>query len=81
MQWTITLNQSTNEQLNRMAVLTQCGEQELLENIVANSISERLERLAAIQEGLDDIQAGRTIPHDVVMKEMEELIENIGLQA
>ncbi len=37
--------------------------------------------LAAIQEGLDDIKAGRTTPHDAVMREMEDIIENIAVRS
>lgn len=34
---------------------------------------------ATIQAGLDDIEAGRVVPHEQVMQEMEKWLESYGV--
>ena len=45
---------------------------------VARAVAEAVRREAAfldfVQEGLDDLDAGRTVPHEVVMAELDAMI-------
>jgi len=45
---------------------------------VAMAVTEAARReaafLAFVQEGIDDLDAGRTVPHDVVMAELDAMI-------
>ncbi len=45
---------------------------------VARAVTEAARReaafLAFVQEGVDDLDAGRTVPHEVVMAELDEMI-------
>ncbi len=43
---------------------------DLLDSLIAESVEEKLDRLAAIQEGLDDIEAGRIEDHEDVIHEV-----------
>lgn len=43
---------------------------------IDNLTSEELDK--EIRKGLDDIKAGRVVSHDELMKEMNELINNVG---
>lgn len=45
---------------------------------VAMAVTEAARReavfLAFVQEGIDDLDAGRTVPHDIVMAELDAMI-------
>lgn len=46
----------------------------LPEDATVEDAIERLLLLSAIEQGLDDVRAGRTVPHAEVVREMEEQI-------
>ncbi|MDR1921433.1 MAG: hypothetical protein LBS31_06790 [Candidatus Adiutrix sp.] len=74
MQMTISINPALEEQLSRLSALTKCGQAQLLEELISNGLAEKLERLAAIQEGLDDMAAGRTLAHEEVKAKAQTAI-------
>ncbi len=47
--------------------------QEMPDSATWNDIEERMRFLAAIQEGLEDIRAGRVIPHQDVMENLKQV--------
>jgi predicted transcriptional regulator len=46
--------------------------QEMPDSATWNDIEERIRFLAAIQEGLEDIKAGRVIPHQDVRESLKQ---------
>ncbi len=70
MPMTISLTPALEDKLNRVASLTKRDIQAVLDSLIAESVEEKLDRLAAIQEGLDDIEAGRIEEHEDVIHEV-----------
>lgn len=66
MEMTISVNPAVEEQLSRLLSITKGDKAELLEELISSGVTEKLERLAAIQEGLDDIVLGRTLTTEEV---------------
>ena len=46
--------------------------QELPDSVTWSDIEERIRFLAAIEKGLDDIKAGRTMPHEEVKESLKQ---------
>ena len=44
--------------------------QRMPENATLNDITDRLEFLAAVQKGLDQVKSGQVVPHEQVKKEL-----------
>ena len=44
--------------------------QELPDNVSIDQIADRVEFMAAIQKGIDDIDSGDTIPHEEIKKQL-----------
>jgi predicted transcriptional regulator len=68
MTMTISIDPATEKQLNLVASLTNSDKNTVLKNLISDSVAEKLNRLAAVQEGLDDIAAGRTVDHDEAIR-------------
>lgn len=61
MEMTISINPATEQQLSHLLAITKTDRAELLEEVISTGLAEKLEKLAAIQEGLDDLASGRTL--------------------
>lgn len=61
MEMTISINPAQEEQLSRLASIIQSDKGELLEELISSALAEKFEKVAAIQEGLDDLAHGRTL--------------------
>ena len=77
MTMTVSLNPAIEEKLTRVASLTNSDVSAVLEGLISDSINEKLNRLAAIQEGLDDIAAGRVVDHEEVISRAKARIAQI----
>lgn len=70
MSMTISINAAMEKQLSDIANLTNTDIGTVLEKLLSESVAAKLNRLAAVQKGLDDIEAGRIFDHEDVMKEV-----------
>ncbi len=77
MPMTISITPMIEEKLNLVASLTNSDRNTVLKNLISASLDEKLKRLAAIQEGLDDIEAGRTVDHEEAMREIRAEIARV----
>lgn len=77
MTMTISLTPALEEKLSRVASLTNRDINTVLEGLIADGLNEKLERLAAIQEGLDDLEAGRVVDHDEVISRVRATIARV----
>ncbi|UQZ91380.1 hypothetical protein C4J81_18960 (plasmid) [Deltaproteobacteria bacterium Smac51] len=75
MQMTISIDPTTEEHLKAVAEMTRRDQREILESLVSAGVAEKFERLAAVQEALDDIEAGRVVDHEEVMRGAREIIK------
>lgn len=77
MSMTISITSDIEYKLGRVASITNRDVQAVLDSLLSESVDEKLDRLAAIQEGLDDIEAGRVEDHDDVINEVLANIHEI----
>lgn len=77
MTMTISLNPALEEKLSRVASLTNRDINTVLEGLIADGLNDKLERLAAIQEGLDDLEAGQVVDHDEVISRVRATIARV----
>ena len=66
MTMTISIDPVTEEQLSQVASLMNSDKNTVLRDLITEGVAEKLKRLAAIQEGLDDIAAGRVLSTEEV---------------
>ena len=66
--------------LDRLAELTDRSRSYLAAEALEIYTRYELEVVEQILEGIADVDAGRTIPHEEVMREMHELIEKVQQQ-
>lgn len=71
------LTPALEDKLSLVASLTNKDMNAVLEDLIGDRLDEKLERLAAIEEGLDDIAAGRVVAHEEVMREVRARIAQI----
>lgn len=77
MPMTISITLAIEEKLNLVAALTNRDKNAVLESLISESVNEKLRRLAAVQEGLDDVEAGRTVDHEEAMREIRAEIARV----
>ena len=77
MPMTISITPAIEEKLSLVASLINSDKSAVLESLISESVNEKLNRLAAIQEGLDDIEAGRTVDHEEAMREIRAEIARV----
>ncbi|MDR1045600.1 MAG: hypothetical protein LBP33_10860 [Candidatus Adiutrix sp.] len=73
----ISINPAIEEKLSYIANLTNTDIGTVLENLLSEGLEAKLDRLAAIQEGLDDIAAGRIVDHGEVISKARARIARI----
>lgn len=76
MPMTISITAAMEKQLSDIANLTNTDVGTVLEKLLSESVAAKLNRLAAVQKGLDDIEAGRTFSHEDVMTEVLASIDD-----
>ncbi|HYD87667.1 MAG TPA: ribbon-helix-helix protein, CopG family [Vitreimonas sp.] len=72
---TIPLDPDTEAKLDEIAAATKRGKSEIVADAVAAFARDEAETIAKIKRGMADVEAGRTVPHEQVMREMREIIE------
>ena len=71
---TIRLSAEVIEKLARLAVDTRRSKSFLAGEAVAAYVERELEIIEGIKRGLDDVEAGRVVPHNKVMAEARQII-------
>lgn len=71
---TIRLSRETKEALSRMAALTRRTNSYLAAEAIEAFVARERAVLEGIQEGLDDLEAGRVVAHDTAMARLEATI-------
>jgi predicted transcriptional regulator len=70
----IRLDEQLAEQLDAIARLTERSKTWHIERAIRDYIAREMEFLEAVEEGLRADAAGDVVEHEVVMKEMDELL-------
>lgn len=71
---TIHVQADVEEKLTRLAESTRRSKERLLSEAVSTYIEQEEHILAQIHDGLEDIEAGRVVDHDVAMAELDAVI-------
>ena len=72
---TVRLPAEVKDRLDRLAERTRRTKSFLAGEAIAGYVAHELVMIEGIHEGLDDVRAGRTTPHDQVMEEVRAIIE------
>ena len=73
----IRLSNETKTQLGLLATATRRSKSFLAAEAVAAYVAREQAIIAGIERGLADMKAGRTVPHDAAMAEIDALIDGI----
>jgi predicted transcriptional regulator len=73
---TVQLTDAQEQRLQQLAATTMQTADELAREGMERFLNYREELHVAVQQGLDDVAAGRLLDHNDVMKMMDEIIEN-----
>ncbi|MHA6684314.1 CopG family ribbon-helix-helix protein [Mesorhizobium sp. A556] len=75
---TVTIRVSTelNEKLGQLAYGTRRSKSFLAAEAVSAYVERELEIIEGIKRGLEDVDAGRVVPHEDAMAEIHAMIEN-----
>lgn len=71
---TARLDAETSERLDTLAAARERSRSWLITKAVQRYLDEELEFLAFVQVGIDDLAAGRVVPHAEVMAELDAMI-------
>lgn len=74
----MTLSPMIEEKLGKIATIAGSDKYTILEWLVSEPLDENLRKLIAVQEGLDDVEAGRVYDHEEVMRDIADVIERAG---
>lgn len=74
---TIRLRPDVKEKLDRLAVWTRRSRSSPAGEALAAYVEREFPIIAGIQEGLEDMKAGRLAPHEEVMTEVRAVIEAV----
>ena len=74
----VRLSNETKAQLGLLATATRRSKSFLAAEAVAAYVAREQAIVAGIERGLADMQAGRTVPHDEAMAELDALIDGIA---
>ncbi|MGO4439846.1 CopG family ribbon-helix-helix protein [Rhizobium sp. RAF56] len=77
---TIRVSPETKEKLDRIAADTRRSKSFIAAEALAAYADRELEIIAGIKRGIADVEAGRVVPHDQVMAEAREIIEDAKRQ-
>lgn len=73
----IRLSSETKAQLSRLAATTRRSKSFLAAEAVEAYVAREQAIIAAVERGLADVSAGRTVPHVAAMDEIDALISGI----
>lgn len=71
---TVRLDSETKSRLEELAQHTRRTKSFLAGEAIADYVERELAIVAGIQRGLDDVKAGRTVPHDVARKRIVDTL-------
>lgn len=74
---TIRVSEDTREKLDRLATGMRRSRSFLAAEALTAYVERELQIIEGIQRGLADVQAGRTIPHDEAMDQLDAMIESM----
>jgi len=72
---TIRLSSETKQKLDRLAVDTRRSKSFLAAEAVSAYVERELEIIEGIRRGMADVEAGRVVPHDEAMAEVQAAID------
>lgn len=72
---TVRLKPETKEQLARLSASTRRSRAFLAAEAIEAYVARESELIAGIERGLTDVQAGRVVPHEEAMDELDAVIE------
>jgi len=72
---TIRLSSETKRKLERLAVDTRRSKSFLAAEAVSAYVERELEIIDGIRRGMADVEAGRVVPHDEAMAEVQAVID------
>ncbi len=75
---TVRLSSELKARLGKLAERTQRSKSFLAGEAIGNYVERELEIVAGIERGLDDMKAGRVVPHEDVMADIDATIEKAG---
>ncbi|MBU1345757.1 MAG: ribbon-helix-helix protein, CopG family [Alphaproteobacteria bacterium] len=76
---TIPVDEAAKADLEELALARGVGMDEMMAEAVSAYIDDQRELLAAIDDGLADIEAERVIPHEQVVEEMRTWRSTLGV--
>ncbi len=71
---TIEISEETRSGLDRLAGISNASSSGLAGDAIASYVEHELEIVHEIEAGLSDLKAGRIVPHDAAMAEINDLI-------
>lgn len=71
---TISMSDEVAEKLERIARAMRRDRAALAADVLTRFVDREIRIFEAVQQGLADVDAGRTIPHDEVMDQIEAMI-------
>lgn len=74
---TIRLSPDLKDKLDRLARITRRSKSFLAVEAISAYVDRELEIVEGIQRGLADVRAGRTVPHEQVVAEVDALLDAI----
>lgn len=74
---TIRVSEETREKLDRLATGMRQSRSFLAAEALTAYVERELQIIEGIQRGLADVQAGRTIPYDEAMDQLDAMIESM----
>jgi predicted transcriptional regulator len=72
---TVRLPVRVKDQLGRLAKQTNRTKSYLAGDAIADYVSRELEIVEGIKQGLEDMKAGRVIPHDAAMRRLRSTVK------
>jgi predicted transcriptional regulator len=75
---TVRLPPGVRNRLNQLAEHTQRSEASLAGEAIADYVERELEIVEKINQGLEDVRAGRVVPHDEAMQQIRATIAKIA---
>jgi predicted transcriptional regulator len=72
---TIRLPQAVKDKLDQLALDTDRSKSYLAAEAVEHYVDRELAIVASIKRGLEDMKAGRTVPHEQVMRQIRATID------
>jgi len=71
---TIRLSTELKEKIGRLSAATRRSQSYIAVDALEAQINRKLEIIEGIQQGLEDMRAGRVVPHDEAMDQIDAII-------